>query len=393
MAKPTVALIPSAQGNKLYSVLPSNGEGDFPNFQRITKATRINSQGLVELVNSNISRLNYSQQNGCPSYLLEDSSTNMIFLSEELNSLSKWKPYSAGSEGLPIVTANQEISPDGTLNADLVSFPTSSEVVNIQFRQRVATTANTTYTFSFYAKVKDGDSQATIGLLFGSENVDNILITEEWQRIEYTDIIGDGGNKWFGLKKINHSIQKDFILWGFQLEAKEHSTSYIPNYSGTAYASRSLDNANPTSLLEINPSNGMFFYDATRNLDGDADLVKTISMYANIRSDFNINIDERRPDFNFRITVNGVEYTYRHLTNDKHNKIALQWNTEYIFIWVNGVKIETFTLTESITINEARLDLKNSSGQTFTRFFGSLNGLRIYNESLTNDELTKLTTI
>ena len=49
MAKPKLCLIPSSQGSKLYSVLPSSGVGDF-DFTRSGGATRINSQGLIETV-------------------------------------------------------------------------------------------------------------------------------------------------------------------------------------------------------------------------------------------------------------------------------------------------------------------------------------------------------
>ena len=42
MAKPKLALIPAAQGDKFYSVLPSSGVGDF-DFSRSGEATRINS--------------------------------------------------------------------------------------------------------------------------------------------------------------------------------------------------------------------------------------------------------------------------------------------------------------------------------------------------------------
>ena len=49
MAKPKLALIPAAQGDKFYSVLPSDGVGDF-DFTRGSSATRINAQGLIETV-------------------------------------------------------------------------------------------------------------------------------------------------------------------------------------------------------------------------------------------------------------------------------------------------------------------------------------------------------
>ena len=74
MAKPKLALLPAAQGSKLYSVLPSSGVGDF-DFTRSGSATRINSQGLIETVSSGVSRLNYPMIDGvvkgCPHHILE----------------------------------------------------------------------------------------------------------------------------------------------------------------------------------------------------------------------------------------------------------------------------------------------------------------------------------
>lgn len=51
MAKPKLALIPAAQGDKFYSVLPSDGVGDF-DFTRNSSATRIASTGFIETVES-----------------------------------------------------------------------------------------------------------------------------------------------------------------------------------------------------------------------------------------------------------------------------------------------------------------------------------------------------
>lgn len=398
---PNFALIPSGyKEGKIYSVLPSDGDGDFTNFQRRTQATRINSQGLIELVDRNVPRLNYTfnQQGGCPYFLIEDFSTNLIKKSQELDSTLNWKPYSAGSEGLPIVTSNQGISPDGTLNADLVSFPTSSQVVNIQFRQRVTTTANTTYTFSFYAKVKTGNSQTTIGLLFGSQNVDNILITEEWQRIEYTDIIEDGGNKWFGLKKINHSVQKDFYFWGFQLEQKENetqlnATSYIPNYSDNASYTRAEETFSGTNAFEINPNAGLFFLDIKRGFNNKGAEYNTLTLANDIESKFSIYFQEYNDRIGIYIRIDG-RFVFSNVTytNSEDLKFAVQWGNNSVVTWLNGVKQNTELITEIITINEASLrPIRN--GSELSRFYGGLKDLRVYNEDLTDKEIEILTTL
>ena len=51
MAKPKLALIPAAQGDKFYSVLPSDGVGDF-DFTRNSSATRIAPTGFIQTVES-----------------------------------------------------------------------------------------------------------------------------------------------------------------------------------------------------------------------------------------------------------------------------------------------------------------------------------------------------
>jgi hypothetical protein len=64
MATPSLALVPSGiKATKVYSVLPNNGDGDFT-FARASTATRINKDGLIESVATNVPRLNYELTNG-----------------------------------------------------------------------------------------------------------------------------------------------------------------------------------------------------------------------------------------------------------------------------------------------------------------------------------------
>ena len=112
MAKPNLALIPAAQGRKLFSVLPSSGVVDF-DFSRSGKATRINSQGLIEEVSNGQSRLNYPMIDGkvvgCPHHILEPQRTNLITYSEYF-SQSYWTKNGSSVTG-------SFVSPDGTNNA------------------------------------------------------------------------------------------------------------------------------------------------------------------------------------------------------------------------------------------------------------------------------------
>ena len=79
MAIPSLAMIPSGyKDGKVYSVLPSNGDGDFT-FSRGSNATRVNKDGLIETITGDTPRLDYSD-GSCPSLLLEPQSTNLITL-------------------------------------------------------------------------------------------------------------------------------------------------------------------------------------------------------------------------------------------------------------------------------------------------------------------------
>jgi hypothetical protein len=78
LTKASLVLTPNAiKSNKVYSIIPSNGNGDFT-FTRDTAATQINSLGNVENVLTTIPRLNYDSVGGCPSLLLEPQRMNRL---------------------------------------------------------------------------------------------------------------------------------------------------------------------------------------------------------------------------------------------------------------------------------------------------------------------------
>ena len=93
MAIPSLAMIPSGyKDGKVYSVLPSNGDGDFT-FSRGSNATRVNKDGLIETITGDTPRLDYSDSS-CPSLLLEPQSTNLIPYSEDFSNALGKKCYS-----------------------------------------------------------------------------------------------------------------------------------------------------------------------------------------------------------------------------------------------------------------------------------------------------------
>lgn len=81
----TASLILTPNGykaSKLYSVKPTNGDGDMV-VTRNTTATRVNSAGVIESVAINVPRLDYTNAS-CPIILVEPLRTNLVFPSATL---------------------------------------------------------------------------------------------------------------------------------------------------------------------------------------------------------------------------------------------------------------------------------------------------------------------
>ena len=136
--KASIALIPSGtKASTLYSVLPANGDGDFTHSRSNTTATRVNKDGLIEDVGSNIPRLNYPLTNGvagdCPHLLLEPQRLNYSNYTE---ALSNWVDEN-------VTTAdNQAVSPDGSVNASKIVENSSNTFHFISKLISSTTTAN-----------------------------------------------------------------------------------------------------------------------------------------------------------------------------------------------------------------------------------------------------------
>ena len=80
LTQASLVLTPNAvKASKLYSIIPSNANGDMT-VVRATTATRVNSSGLIESVAANVPRLNYD--GSCPSILVEPQRTNRLLNSD-----------------------------------------------------------------------------------------------------------------------------------------------------------------------------------------------------------------------------------------------------------------------------------------------------------------------
>ena len=127
----------SSSTDNLYSVIPSNGDGDF-NYAGTTNGTRVNKDGLIEIASSNQPRLDYDSSNPQnPHLLLEPSRTNLFKYYNDY-SQSDW------SKNNITVTDNDITAPDGSLTGAKIL--TTATTTGSSTAPTTASTTGTTQT-------------------------------------------------------------------------------------------------------------------------------------------------------------------------------------------------------------------------------------------------------
>jgi hypothetical protein len=379
MATPNLALIPSGyKAQKVYSVLPTNGDGDFT-FSRSGSATRINKDGLIETVTNNVPRLDYSN-GGCPSLLLEPERTNLITYSEDF-SQSDWSVFDASK------SANSVVSPDGTLNGARITALSGNNKV---FQQLVTVSAdplnNRVFTGSIYIK---SSSVTSCFLRVGSTtNTNAITISNEWQRFEAQYTLGATFTAVrLGIALNNEGDEVD-VAFG-QVEQGSYATSYIPT-SGSA-VTRLADTSYNENLANVIGQTEGTFYLETVPLSSSTDYTERVLQFGSSGSGFmtvqrydNSNIIFYGTNGSNNWSIQGTNL----FVGGETIKIAGAYKDNDIALYVNGVQIGTNT-SANAPQTEKLLFANNTSGDF--GYLGSHKDLKLYNTRLSNSELQALT--
>ena len=392
---PKLALIPSGyKASKVYSVLPSDGTGDF-DFSRSGSATRVNKDGLIEVVGNNTPRLNYplidGVVSGCPSLLLEPARTNLITYSENYNT---WNKAALTNSSVT------EVNPQGTTSTQKITQTSSGGFVWFP------RTFTGNETFSVFVK-KDSSNFAR---LYAANNsvyfdiVNGTITNETGSEITYKSII-DYGNGWFRISiSVNSTASNvriypassgtsssgtnSLFVYGAQLEQGSYATSYIPT-SGSA-VTRVADVCNGAGNEQVfNDSEGVLFAEisalandgTTRRIsisDGTTSnrLVLSYNSTSNQIQSFLANPTVQ---FNFYHTLsNSVEF----------NKIAVKYKANDFALWINGIKVDTDT---SGTVPNGLDKLNFDEGSGASDFYGNTKQIKYFNTALTDADLEELT--
>ena len=343
-------------------------------------ATRVNKEGLIEVVGRDVPRIDYTDSaDGV--LLLENSATNLVTYSSDLSVLSK---VSLGTASTPVTTANYALAPDGTMTATRVVFDLNGGTTTNDrslLRQSISSGG---YYFSIYVKSTSGNEQKVMWHDGGEYNT--TTVTNEWKRISYlsNSPITYGGIALNGAAGVDTS---DILVWGFQIESGNLS-SYIPTNGSTV--TRVADTASGAGNSEVfNDSEGVLFADIAANANDGTERELCIN-----DSSTSNRVAVRYRDSNDDIRaivrssgVNTLNVTIGVGSVLLYNKVALKYKVNDFAFWINGFEVATDTSGAA----PSGLDLISFNDGSSSDFYGKTKEISYYDEILTDLELEYMT--
>ena len=240
MSKPSLALIPTAyKAGKLYSVLPSDGSGDF-DVSRNGTGTFIGQDGFIKTALANEPRFEYNLDGTFKGILVEPAATNLINDSTTFADFTRLN--------VDLINVGNLDSPFGDA---FKLIPSSDEGNKLLIRSVGLVENGTTVTLSLYCKkgelngiriyLNDTNSRVIV-FNFDTEILNSSLentgfqkLNNGWYRIFFTHTLSaDSGsyiisanNNNAGIAYIGNNVDGIFIS-NPQYEINDAVTSYIP---------------------------------------------------------------------------------------------------------------------------------------------------------------------
>lgn len=407
-----LAMIPAAYAeDKVYSVLPSDGDGDFT-FTRTGSGTRINKGGYIETMGNNVPRLNYrldadGNPTECAELLLEESRQNIKTFSEQVGS---WTQSSIST------SSNQAIAPNGTFTADKIIENTATTSHKVY--QSVSTTSGQPYTWSVFLKA-DTRSKARLNIFgayaeFDITNASVITtsgVTSQsierypngWVRCSITEtanssstltyvyLLDDGGNVSY-----TGNGTSGLFVWGGQMELGSTMTSYIP----TSFSSvtRNVDSAYNQPFGDLTSDYPITLYWKGRinaydsggfNTQSFAGIAKNNDAvrYLNLKfySTTQLQLERR----NTTQRQNFITYTTQ---LDDVKKIAIKYiSSTHVVIFIDGIEVFNNSSLDAVSWDFDSILIGQFRYNTDTGKRIPADELFVWNKALTDAEMVDVT--
>jgi hypothetical protein len=372
---------------------------------------------------SGLPRLDYLNSS-CPRLLLEPQRTNLLIFSEQFN--TSWLAVQAS------ITANQNVSPSGYQDADLIVENTANAAHHVNNSAGISSTAGVhtasaffkknTKNFGFIQIATDGATNRYTAV-FDLVNGTVTSTTTVGSPTSTSNSIVDYGNGWYRVSvSTQHTSGTLFVviglsnsatptysatgyptytgngtdsiaMWGTQLELGSYATSYIPTLSTSV--TRVIDRFTKLSISSlINSQEGTLFVE--------------MSALDSLMGTSILSLSDGSPDNNLYIgytaTSNQISSVFASggvaqavfnttaFNVTQSNKIAVSYKANDMKMYINGTLVGSDTnanVPAAGTLNEFSSDF----GQNSFPLAANISQALIFPTALTATQLAELTTL
>lgn len=362
-------------------------------------ATRVNKQGLIEVVGKDKLRIDYTDSTKGVA-LLEPARTNLFPQSNKfdtdwvLNNITVTSGQTGvgGNSEAWKITANSG-SGEKRLNKNLSV--SGNHAVSIYAKKG-------TRNYVWIRGVVGGSNKRTFfnldtGTIHTDDNVSSNIIDmgDGWYRCEVVINQQSGFEFFIGIAEddntpdYNDDGTGSIYVQYAQAEAGSYATSYIPTSGSTV--TRAADVANGAGNSEVfNDSEGVLFADVSTLVSGSETRVISLSsgsqsvnnIYLNFNSSGTLSSQVLTSGGNVTLSVPIIKQTFQ-------NKIAVKYKANDCALWLNGFEIDTDTSISSTPTGLNRLNFDFGAGSF--DFYGKAKRIGVYDAVLTDAELEALT--
>jgi hypothetical protein len=415
MQDPSLVVVPYRyKATKLYSEIPITGVGDFTVGRLLNTATRVNSNGNIEVVNANIPRLDYYTTGGvagCPALLVEPSAQNIAQRSNELNT----SPNIVDSTTF---SGNIFISPDGTQNAARFTETVANDRHGFYQYQTIASGANTVSIFTKQTGRRyiafTSDFTGTGATSYFDLQTNSVVTNGSG----HTGSVQDYGNGWLRLiVTIGASVSgSKYVIWGgspsgttnsyfgdvnisqtfygLQIETGSVATSYIPTTTGSVTRNADVISVSGAVSGLIGQSEGTIYAEVDVRAFASSVARRIISIRVDGNNLLSLEINDAGTNIDFVAASGGstVVATTSGLTSGIF-KIAVGYNsaTNGTVLYVNGVLRDTKTIAiPNLSTAVFGLGVRGD-GSAGTQFNDRIRAAALYNSRLDDADLMVLT--
>ncbi len=414
--KASIILTPTGyKAGTLYNVAPVVEPYEDFDFARTSTATRINSSGLVSNVATGVPRISYDSNGDNGHILLEPTSTNLLPYSEDF---SEWT-----SKTNIEVTLNNTTSPQGVVNAAFIN--EDNDNAQHFVGQSISITSGQDICISVYAKKNQRDVlqispsanylttsgyanyDLTNGLVTasgGGVTAEIEVVSNNWYRCiaKFTANNTASGTTAFFLQNSTTASRGDsydgdgssgLYLWGAQLEALSYATSYIPTLTGSTVTRATETATGAGSATLINSTEGVLYAEIAALDDSTTTTIFSLSNGTNANTLY-MGFSSTSNTIQAQLVVGNVAQTnmnYVVADRTQFNKVAVLYQNNNHKMYINGSEVVVDTsgsVPSANTFDRLNFDL----GQGSFDFYGKCKALAVFNEALSDSELTQLTT-